>query len=76
MSEERMVFDTTFVYERLVIEISSDDTHKFMRKAAELLAGQLLANGCLLHQTQYDIQKGMYHEVVTVLAAKRERRLP
>lgn len=73
--KETMVFSGQFAYERLSVT-AAHDKQTFMEEAAQALARELLANGCLLHQSRYDPATGLTHEVVTVLAARRQPRLP
>ena len=77
MSEEKMVFNHHFAIERMTIEVSnSESARKFMQEAAAKLATEMLANGCLVHQSEYDIESQRHREVITVLVAQRQRSLP
>ena len=75
MSTEKMVFNTRLMVDKL--DVSFQHTHKnFRRIAAKQLADALIASGCLLVDTQYEITTERYHSAITVLFAKRERTLP
>ena len=76
MSEEKMVFNHHFAIERMTIEVTAESARKFMQEAAAKLATEMLANGCLVHQSEYDIESQRHREVITVLVAQRQRSLP
>ena len=76
-AEEKMVFNHHFAIEKMTIKVGdSESARKFMQEAATKLATEMLANGCLIHQSEYDIESGRHREVITVLVAQRQRSLP
>ena len=52
------------------------DKHKFMQEAAQKLALKMLESGCLVHHSEYNYEKQMSEEVVTVVVGKRKGWLP
>ena len=57
----------------LKLEINKDT---FMQEAANAIANELIANGCLVHNSEYDISSGKYHEVIHLFVGKKEMKLP
>ncbi len=71
----KVILDSHLMVERLHADI--DHGRKdFNRLAARELAKALLGSGCLITRTEFDIRTGMYHSVIDVLFASKERRLP
>ncbi len=62
-------------FERLTIDLEIDK-NTFMQEAAIAIANELLANGCLVHNSEYNIASGKYHEVIHIFVGKKEMMLP
>ena len=76
MREEHMTFNTTLAVERITTGVEMQSCHDFMEEAALAIAKKLLASGCLVHHSEYDILNQYTRESITLLVAKRERKLP
>jgi len=76
MSEERMTFNRTLAYHHIKIDLTPDECEEWRDAAALAIAKEIVANGCLTHQSRYDISGQYTHETFHVLVAQRERTLP
>ena len=75
-SEVKMVLNHTYHVEVININLTPEELGEWRHWAAHKIAEQILANGCLMHQSKYDINKQYTHESFSVLVAQRERKLP
>jgi hypothetical protein len=62
-------------FQRLTVDVEIDkDT--FVQDAANAIAKELIANGCLLHNSEYDIVNQKYREIIHIFVGKKEVKLP
>ncbi len=74
MTDIRLTFPQMAV-ERLTVDIEiNKDT--FVQDAANQIALALIANGCLIHHSEYDIAKQIYKEVIHIHVGKKDMVLP
>lgn len=52
------------------------DKNKFMQEAAQKIALKILESGCLMHYSEYNWEKQMTEEVITIVVGKRKGWLP
>ena len=71
-----MSFTGNYVYEKLHTEEFSHSKESFMAEAAHAIAVEMIANGSVLVNSNYDIRTGMYQTSAYVLCARRVRDLP
>lgn len=55
------------------VDINKDT---FVQDAANQIAKLLIANGCLVHRSKYDICRQMWCEEISLYVGKKERKLP
>ena len=63
------------IFQRLTVDVEiNKDT--FVQDAANAIAKELIANGCLLHNSEYDISRQMHCEIIHLFVCKKEMKLP
>jgi hypothetical protein len=73
---EDMVMNHTYSYDVINIQLTPDEMDRWREIAARRLAEEILANGCLIHSSNYDIKGNYTMETFHVVVGQRKRTLP
>jgi len=70
-----VIMDTHYAVGRLSLDVKHNRKN-FLREASKSIAKILLENGCLIHDTEYNLEAQMYQTNVSLYIGHKERWLP